>query len=84
MIDVSLIDNNLLALHFQPIWLNRLLLGVQKEFAQTVVERNQGMEVVDFLGFDEMTFGDEERLHQAFGISSRTRSNIHQMVARSR
>jgi signal transduction histidine kinase len=66
MIDVSLIDNNMLSLHFQPIWLNRLLLVLKKEFTQIVEERRQKLEIRKFPGADEMTFGDEERLCQAF------------------
>jgi signal transduction histidine kinase len=66
MIDVSLIDNNMLSLHFQPIWLNRLLVGLKKEFGEVVRERHQKMEIRQFDGSDEMTFGDEERLCQAF------------------
>lgn len=66
MIDVSLIDNDLLALTFQPIWLSRLLKGLQKEFEPTMQERSLNFEMIPFNGMDEMTFGDSERLHQAF------------------
>lgn len=66
MIDVSLIDNNLLALNFQPIWIKRMLAVLELEFSEHVKERNQVFEVHPFPGSDEMTFGDEERLYQAF------------------
>jgi signal transduction histidine kinase len=66
MIDVSLIDNKMLSLHFQPIWINRLLLALKKEFIAIIEERHQKLEVRKFNGSDEMTFGDEERLSQAF------------------
>ena len=66
MIDVSLIDNNLLALNFQPIWIRRMLAVLELEFSEHVKERNQVFEVHPFPGSDEMTFGDEERLYQAF------------------
>lgn len=66
MIDVSLIDNNLLSLHYQPVWINRLLQVLKNEFEQVVAERQQVFELVEFPGSDEMTFGDEERLYQAF------------------
>jgi signal transduction histidine kinase len=66
MIDVSLIDNDLLTLTFQPIWLNRILKGLHKEFESTIQERSLNFEMVPFSGMDEMTFGDSERLHQAF------------------
>jgi signal transduction histidine kinase len=66
MIDVSLIDNNMLALHFQPIWLNRLLSDLSQEFSRAISERRQILEIRKFAGGEEMTFGDGERLYQAF------------------
>jgi signal transduction histidine kinase len=66
MIDVSLIDNNLLALNFQPIWLSRLLKGLHQEFESSILDRSLTFVMNPFNGADEMTFGDIERLHQAF------------------
>jgi len=66
MIDVSLIDNNLLSLRFQPMWINRLLDVLQKEFARTIAERRLNVEIRPFPGSDELTYGDGERLFQAF------------------
>ncbi len=66
MIDVSLIDNNLLSLNFQPIWIKRMLAVLELEFAEDVKARKQVFDVCPFPGSDEMTFGDEERLYQAF------------------
>jgi len=66
MIDVSVIDNNLLSLNFQPVWLNRLLAALQRELAETVAARRQVLTIRDFPGSNEMTFGDGERLRQAF------------------
>lgn len=66
MIDVSLIDNNLLTLNFQPIWVGRLMKDLHKEFSPTIQERSLTLEMVFFDGVDEMTFGDDERLYQAF------------------
>lgn len=65
MIDVSLIDNNLLTINFQPVWINRLLDMVRQEFGQTITERNLHFEIKAFPGSDELTFGDGERLYQA-------------------
>jgi signal transduction histidine kinase len=65
MIDVSLIDNNLLSLNFQPVWINRLLSVLQTELMPAVQERQQVMEIRNFPGSAEMTFGDPERLLQA-------------------
>lgn len=64
MIDVSLIDNNLLQLHFQPVWINRLLNILKTELVQAARERRQEFDIRDFPGSGEMTFGDPERLLQ--------------------
>jgi signal transduction histidine kinase len=66
MIDVSMIDNNLLSLNFQPIWLNRLLLNLKMEVAKTVAERNLHLEFVEFEGSTKINYGDPERLLQVF------------------
>ena len=65
MIDVSMIDNNLLALNFQPTWLNRLFEVLQQELCHSVAERRQTLEIKAFEGSDEMTFADSERIYQA-------------------
>lgn len=66
MIDVSVIDNNMLSLNFQPIWINRLLEVAKHDVDESVRERNQNFIVNTFPGCEEMTFGDGERLLQAF------------------
>jgi signal transduction histidine kinase len=66
MIDVSLIDNNLLSLNFQPVWLNRLFYVLENELRSTINERGQTLEVKTFPGCAEMTFGDPERMLQVF------------------
>ena len=65
MVDVSLIDNDLLALNFQPTWINHLLDVLQKELSDSILTRNQILEIRKFEGSDEMIFADTERLHQA-------------------
>lgn len=65
MIDVSVIDNQLLALKYQPIWFKRLLEMIQHEFRETIAERHLGFILRQFPGIKEMTFGDEERIYQA-------------------
>ncbi len=64
MIDVSMIDNNLLQIHFQPVWINRLITLIKSEVESTVNERSHVFEIYDFPGSGEMTFGDPERLMQ--------------------
>ena len=65
MIDVSMIDNNLLTLNFQPTWLNRLFQVLENDVKNFVNERNQTLEIKDFSGSREMTFADSERIYQA-------------------
>jgi signal transduction histidine kinase len=65
MIDVSMIDNDLLSLNFQPVWLNRLLDSIQHEVADVVEQRKLNMVVLPFPGGEEMLFADGERLYQA-------------------
>jgi signal transduction histidine kinase len=66
MIDVSMIDNDLLSLSFQPVWLNRLFKILENEAQPAINERHQKLEIRNFPGCNEMTFADPERLLQAF------------------
>jgi signal transduction histidine kinase len=66
MIDVSLLDNDLLSLNFQPVWIDRIVRSVGEELAGSIAERRQTLAIKPFPGFEEMTFGDPERLFQAF------------------
>jgi signal transduction histidine kinase len=66
MIDVSLIDNRLMMLNIQPIWLDRLFAVLQSELKTVLAERKQHFVVNKFPGADELTFGDPERLLQVF------------------
>jgi signal transduction histidine kinase len=65
-IDVSLIDNEILNLNFQPIWLNQLLAILENEIKPTVIERNQKFEIQPFDGLNQLTYGDPDRLLQVF------------------
>ncbi|MBN8655514.1 MAG: HAMP domain-containing histidine kinase [Anaerolineae bacterium] len=65
MIDVSLIDNNLLTLNIQPMWISHLLNLVRNEFKKPIAERKQTLDIHDFEGSDLMIYGDSERLYQA-------------------
>ncbi len=66
MIDVSMIDNNLLQLNFQPMWINRILSILKADLAIAAQERSQTFEIHDFPGSGELTFGDPERILQVF------------------
>lgn len=65
MIDVSLIDNSLMSLNFQPMWINRILNLIVGEFKTTLEQRKQKMEVRPFPGSEELIFADQERMYQA-------------------
>lgn len=66
MIDVSLIDNDLLSITFQPLWLNQILRAISRELVATIQERNLKFSIREFDGLKEMIYGDGERLYQAF------------------
>lgn len=65
MVDVTMIDNNLMALNFQPVWLNRSLNFLKADFQEIAKKRNQTLEIRSFLGAEELFFADPERLYQA-------------------
>ena len=65
MIDVSMIDNDLLSLNFQPFWLNQLLQQIIDEHLPIVSSRHQTLVLKDIPGYKEENFGDPERLYQA-------------------
>ena len=66
MIDVSLIDNNMLSLNYQPIWMNQILGLIQNELNNSITNRSLILDRRMFPGGDQMLFGDPERLYQAF------------------
>jgi len=66
MIDVSMIDNNLLTITFQPVWVDRLLHIIEQEVREIVQQRQLSLTVHAFPGSNQMTYGDGERLLQAF------------------
>jgi signal transduction histidine kinase len=66
MIDVSMIDNNMLSLNFQPSWIGRLLKILVKDLEDSLVERDVRITLKEFPGADEMIFADTERIYQAF------------------
>lgn len=66
MIDVSLIDNNMLSLNHQPVWINRILSVLAGEVKGTLTDRSLDLNVASFDGSAEMIYGDPERLLQLF------------------
>lgn len=66
MIDVSLIDNDLMQLNFQPVWINRLFSILKTELDSATNERDQTLSVQDFPGSSDMIYADPDRLLQVF------------------
>ncbi|RLD05307.1 MAG: hypothetical protein DRI32_04260 [Chloroflexi bacterium] len=65
MIDISLIDNSLLSLNFQPFWLNQSLGLLEKELHSTCISRQLTLEINSFDGDGQLIFADPERIYQA-------------------
>jgi signal transduction histidine kinase len=65
MIDVSLIDNNLLTINLQPVWVSHLIKLLKNELKEAITERGQILLVHEFEGDNTMIYGDSERLFQA-------------------
>jgi signal transduction histidine kinase len=65
MIDVSMIDNNLLSIIFQPVWVNRLLDAIYRDMLDIARQRKLKLTIREFPGSGELTYGDGERLFQA-------------------
>ena len=66
MIDVTLIETHMLALHFQPVWIYSLLQMVEFELADAVRQREIQLVIKHDELRDKPTYGDPERLHQVF------------------
>lgn len=66
MIDVSLIENNMLKLNIQAFWLNRIIEFVLLEISPICQERKIIISIEPFTGYDELNYGDPERLVQLF------------------
>lgn len=65
MIDVSQIDNHLLVMNFQPVWLNRIFNMLEADFTNIIARRKHTLEIRSFAGSEELLFADPERLYQA-------------------
>jgi signal transduction histidine kinase len=65
MIDVSLIDNNMLSLNFQPTWIYKILDRINQEVEDALKFRQLSLTINRFSGDDVLNFYDGERLYQA-------------------
>lgn len=66
LIDISMIDNDMLSLNYQPVWINHLLKLVHDDMESATSQRNLIFQVLEFPGSAEMIYADPERLYQAF------------------
>jgi len=65
MLDVSMIDNNLLMLNFQPIQLEKLFEILKRDLTETVNKRKQTLDVRPFEGSNTWIYVDSTRIMQA-------------------
>jgi signal transduction histidine kinase len=65
MIDVSLIDNEMLSLNYQPVWIKKLLDRLQMAVEPIIQTRQLTLDVHRFKNDDKMFFADGERIFQA-------------------
>jgi signal transduction histidine kinase len=66
MIDVSMIDNDLLLLNFQPIQIGQILANLQNDVKPIVQNRKLTMDIVEFDGLRQWIYVDSLRITQAF------------------
>jgi signal transduction histidine kinase len=65
MIDVSMIDNDLLQLNFQPMQISQMIDALCIEIEETVRSRNLTVDVKDFVGNKQWIYLDAPRVMQA-------------------
>lgn len=66
LIDVSLVDNQMLSLYYQPVRVGVLLDQIAKSLEIPIAEKSLSFDIKPFSGSDQTTYADEERLIQAF------------------
>lgn len=65
MIDVSMIDNDLLKLNFQPMQVGQMLDALHLEVEETIKNRKIVMEIKSFVGSRQWIYVDHTRMMQA-------------------
>ena len=65
MIDVSLIDNQLLTLNFQPIQIAHTISAIELEVASAIANRKLTLDLLEFDGSKQWIYADATRLMQA-------------------
>lgn len=65
MIDVSMIDNNLLQLNYQPMQIGQMVEALSIEYRTTLRKRNLTMDIRDHPGTRQWIYADSARMMQA-------------------
>jgi len=65
MLDVSMIDNKILTLNFQPIQVEKILEALKIELSEIVASRNQILDIKPFEGNKQWIYVDPVRITQA-------------------
>ncbi len=65
LVDISMIDTNMLLLHYQPLQIKKLLEKAKTEMEAKAAGRSQKLEINNFPVAEETVFVDSERLLQA-------------------
>jgi len=65
MLDVSMIDNRILTLNFQPSQVEKMLEALKIELAETIESRKQTLEIDSFDGSKQWIYVDPVRIMQA-------------------
>ena len=65
MIDVSMIDNNLLQLNYQPIQVSQMIDALALEFKTIIRNRKLTMDIQDYEGGKQWIYTDSARIMQA-------------------
>ena len=65
LVDISMIDTNMLMLHYQPMQIKKLLDKAKTEIEAKAAKRSQKLEVNNFPAANKTVFVDSERLLQA-------------------
>ena len=65
LVDISMIDTDMLLLHYQPLQIKKLLEKAKTEMEARAAERSQKLEIKNFPAAEKTVFVDTERLLQA-------------------
>ena len=65
LIDISLVDNQMLALHYEPVRIGDVLVSAERSLRAVIKEKRLTFDIRQFEGSEAEIFADRERLAQA-------------------